>query len=61
MLSLIKRFCRDEGGATATEYAMLVVFVGLAVAVTAQTFSENLSTFFGRIGTTLAAVVFPSP
>jgi len=61
MLSLIKRFCRDEGGATATEYAMLVVFVGLAVAVTAQTFSTNLSEFFGRIGGVLSAVVMPSP
>jgi Flp pilus assembly pilin Flp len=61
MLSLIKRFCRDEGGATATEYAMLVVFIGLAVAVTAQTFSANLSEFFTRIGNALASVVMPNP
>jgi Flp pilus assembly pilin Flp len=61
MLSLINRFRVDERGATAVEYAMLVVFVGLAVAVTAQTFSTNLSDFFARIGAALAAIVFPTP
>jgi pilus assembly protein Flp/PilA len=61
MLSLISRFYDDERGATATEYAMLVVFVGLAVAVTAQTFSTNLSTFFDRIGTALVGINMPTP
>jgi Flp pilus assembly pilin Flp len=32
MLSLTCRFRSDEGGATATEYAMLIVFVALAIA-----------------------------
>ena len=36
MHSLTSRFCRDESGATATEYAMLIVFVALAIAVGAQ-------------------------
>jgi len=61
MLSLINRFRVDERGATAVEYAMLVVFVGLAVAVTAQTFSTNLSDFFTRIGGALTAIVMPVP
>jgi Flp pilus assembly pilin Flp len=33
MLSLINRFRVDESGATATEYAMLIVFVALAVVI----------------------------
>ena len=33
MLSLINRFRVDERGATATEYAMLIVFIALAIAV----------------------------
>ena len=33
MFGLINRFRRNESGATATEYAMLIVFVALAIAV----------------------------
>jgi Flp pilus assembly pilin Flp len=61
MRSLISRFYDDERGATVTEYAMLVVFVGLAVAVTAQAFATNLGDLFGRIGTTLAGITMPTP
>ena len=32
MLSLPSRLIRDENGATATEYAMLIVLVALAIA-----------------------------
>jgi Flp pilus assembly pilin Flp len=32
MLGLINRFYRHERGATATEYAMLIVFIALAIA-----------------------------
>jgi Flp pilus assembly pilin Flp len=35
MLGLINRFHRDERGATATEYAMLIVFIALAIALRA--------------------------
>jgi Flp pilus assembly pilin Flp len=56
MLNLIKCYVRDERGATVTEYAMLVVFVALALAVTAQTFSANVDALFGKIGTTLASI-----
>jgi Flp pilus assembly pilin Flp len=45
MLNLINRFHRHERGATATEYAMLVVFIALAVALGAQTLGTGLSGF----------------
>ena len=61
MLGLIKCYVRDERGATVTEYAMLVVFVALALAVTAQTFSTNLATLFTNIGATLTGITMPTP
>ena len=61
MLSLLKRFHRHERGATAVEYAMLVVFIALAIAVGAQTLGTNLSDMFNNVGTTLKSVVIPNP
>jgi len=60
MLSLIKHFHRDERGATATEYAMLIVFVALAIAVGAQTLGSDLGNMFTRVGTTLAGITLPT-
>jgi pilus assembly protein Flp/PilA len=61
MLSLIKRFHRHERGATATEYAMLIVFVALAVAVGAQTLGTDISDLFGKIGASLSTATVPNP
>jgi pilus assembly protein Flp/PilA len=64
MLSLIKTFRKDERGATATEYAMLVVFIALIVAVGAQALGSDLSNLFSAIGTqlnTTAAAIPPLP
>jgi pilus assembly protein Flp/PilA len=61
MLSLIGGYLRDEQGASATEYAMLIVFVALAIAVGAQTLGGDLTTLFNSVGTTLAGVAIPNP
>jgi pilus assembly protein Flp/PilA len=61
MHSLTSRFLRDESGATATEYAMLLVFVALAIAVAAQTFGATLGDLFTRAGTTLTNIQIPTP
>jgi pilus assembly protein Flp/PilA len=61
MLSLIKNFRRDERGATATEYAMLIVFVALAIAVGAQTLGTDLSTMFTNIGDAISKATIPTP
>lgn len=61
MHSLTSRFCRDESGATATEYAMLIVFVALAIAVGAQTFGNALTDMFTRASTTLTGIPMPTP
>jgi pilus assembly protein Flp/PilA len=61
MLKLTTRFGRDESGATATEYAMLIVFVALAIAVGAQTLGTDLSNMFTQVGTTLTGITIPTP
>jgi pilus assembly protein Flp/PilA len=49
MLSLIRRFRSDESGATATEYAMLVVFIALAVAVGASALGTGINGLFQTV------------
>jgi pilus assembly protein Flp/PilA len=61
MLSLLKRFHRHERGATAVEYAMLVVFIALAIAVGAQTLGTDLGNMFSNVGEKLANITIPSP
>ena len=53
MLNLITRFLRHDRGATATEYAMLVVFIALAIAAGAQAFGGGLSAWFSKVGVSI--------
>jgi pilus assembly protein Flp/PilA len=41
---------RTEDGATATEYALLVTFIALAIILGVSTFGSSLSAFFTRLG-----------
>jgi pilus assembly protein Flp/PilA len=61
MYSLTSRFRREESGATATEYAMLIVFVALAIAVGAQALGNDLTSLFSKVGTTLSGISIPTP
>jgi len=61
MLSLTSRFRNDENGATATEYAMLIVFVALAIAVGAQTLGQDLTALFSNVCNTLTNITIPTP
>lgn len=61
MLSFISGYLSDEQGASATEYAMLIVFVALAIAVGAQTFGNDLTDLFNRAGATLTGTAMPTP
>ena len=56
-----KRFYQHNGGATATEYAMLVVFIALALAVGAQALGGGLSNLLTNIASTVTSVTIPSP
>jgi Flp pilus assembly pilin Flp len=61
MHGLVSCFRRDESGATATEYAMLIVFVALAIAMGAQAFGNSLTDLFTRASTTLTGIPIPTP
>ena len=54
MSELIEHFCRDERGATATEYALLIVFVAVGIAAGANILGTNISNLFNEIGTELS-------
>ena len=56
MSDLIKYFRRDERGATATEYALLIVFVAVAIAAGANLLGTGVSSLFSAIGAQLAAL-----
>jgi Flp pilus assembly pilin Flp len=60
MFALVQRFYRHEGGATATEYAMLVVFIALAVAVGAQALGGGISNMLNNVASTLSGVQLPT-
>jgi Flp pilus assembly pilin Flp len=60
MLSRPSRFCRDESGATATEYAMLIVFVGLAMAAGAQALGNDLNNLLTLVAGVLSNITFPT-
>ena len=50
MSDLIMHFLSDERGATATEYAMLIVFVAVAIAGGANLLGQGVSHLFSQIG-----------
>jgi Flp pilus assembly pilin Flp len=60
MLRLSSQFCNDEGGATATEYAMLIVFVALAIAAGAQVLGGDIANLLTSVGTSLSNITLPT-
>ena len=60
MLSRPSRLRSDESGATATEYAMLIVFVGLAMAAGAQALGNDLNNLLTLVAGVLSNITFPT-
>ena len=63
MRNLLKRFLRDEGGATAIEYGLLVAVIAVVIVGSAIIVGTNLSSLFSEIaacleGTTVATCSF---
>jgi pilus assembly protein Flp/PilA len=48
-------FLKDESGASAGEYALILAIIGTAVALAAFTLGGDLSTGMGAIGNCIAA------
>jgi pilus assembly protein Flp/PilA len=60
MLKLVKRFRRDDGGATMVEYGLLVGLIALVVALGATILGQDISTMFNNIGTYLSGLPIPA-
>ncbi|GLK79558.1 Flp family type IVb pilin [Methylopila turkensis] len=52
-MSILKRFAKDESGATAIEYGLIAVGIAVAIIVTVQTVGTNLSGAFTKVATNL--------
>ena len=53
MITLVRRFCADETGATAIEYALIAAGIALAILATVNGLGSNLKTKFTSINTSL--------
>ncbi|WP_375461749.1 Flp family type IVb pilin [uncultured Enterovirga sp.] len=50
MAHLIKRFAKDESGATAIEYGMIAALIAVVIIVALQTIGTKLNAAFTSIG-----------
>lgn len=56
MLSRLRKIGRDEKGASAVEYVLIVVIVAVGIIAGVQSFGTNLSARFQSIGSTVSSV-----
>ena len=57
MRNLIEKFIRDESGAAAAEYALILAIVGAGIATAAATLGTSISDALGRASTAINAVL----
>ena len=50
MSHLLKRFAKDESGATAIEYGLIAALIGTAIIAAVTTIGTQLSSTFSTIG-----------
>ena len=55
MRNLVKRFVKDDSGATAIEYGLIAALIALAIVVGAGSLGNSLNNQFGRIAGKLDA------
>jgi len=60
MRDLVKRFVRDEGGANALEYALVLILVAMAIVGGAGLLGTNLNNLFHDTGTAVGQVSVPN-
>jgi len=56
MLTRLKQFAADESGATAIEYALIAVLVGIAIIGAVTALGSSLKSIFASVATTLNTV-----
>jgi pilus assembly protein Flp/PilA len=55
MVKHIIRFMREEDGATAVEYGLMVALIAVAIVIAVTTLGTNLNTRFTNVGTAIAS------
>ena len=55
MTSLVKRFAKDESGATAIEYGLIAAGIAVAIIAAVKGLGTTISTKFNAIGTALTS------
>jgi len=53
MKNLVKRFAKDESGATAIEYGLIAAGISVAIITVVQGLGSKLNTTFGSVQTAL--------
>ena len=53
MKNLVKRFAKDESGATAIEYGLIAAGISVAIIAVVQGLGTNLKTTFTSVSTAL--------
>jgi len=56
MKTKIMKFFRDENGAAALEYGLVVALVGVALIVALQELGQTLASMYDNIGDALASI-----
>ena len=57
LLGLVNRLWRDERRVTATEYAMLTIFIALAIAGGATLLGSNINNLFSSLGASISGLM----
>ncbi len=60
MMKHLKMFMKDEEGASAVEYGLLVALIAAAIILTVQSLGTTLDGVFGGVDSTLSATI-PAP
>lgn len=56
MFSRLRKIRRDEKGASAVEYVLIVVIVAVGIITGVQSFGGNLNSRFASVGATVSSV-----
>ncbi len=60
MMKQFKMFMKDEEGASAVEYGLLVALIAAAIIITVQGLGTTLDGVFGNVDTVISATI-PAP
>ncbi len=55
MSKFVTRFVKDESGATAIEYGLIIALIAVVIITAVTTIGKNLSTAFNTVATSTAA------